>query len=149
MKFDAMRLEKDIETLLSGSFSGIITLEDQFALNQLRSQKKKLQEHLLLTWKLKSRTNWVLYGDSNTKLFHAIAFGRKNHNTIWSLEDKEGHCIQDEHVIKELGKRYFAYIFYDDKQTYLLTQLYTLLWSHRLVPPVLLLLLHCLRLKAH
>ena len=123
MKSDAMRLEKDIETLLSGYFLSIITLEDQLTLTRLRSQKKKLQEHLLLTWKLKSQTNWVLYGDSNTKFFHAISSGRRNHNTIWSLEDEEGHCIQDEHALKEMGKRYFAQIFSDDKQTCLLTQL--------------------------
>ena len=73
MNTDSMRLDKDIETLLWGSLSGIITHEDQQALNQLRSKKKKLQEHNLLTWQLKSGTKWALYGDSNTKLFHAIA----------------------------------------------------------------------------
>ena len=108
MSSDSLRLDKDIETLLLGSFSGIISHEDQSTLNQLRSKKKKLQEHNLLTWQLKSRTKWALYGDSNTKFFHAIAFGRRNHNTIWSLEDEEGHCVQDEHALKELGKIYFA-----------------------------------------
>ena len=42
MKSDAMRLDKNIETLLSGSFLGILTQEDQYAMTQLRSQKQKL-----------------------------------------------------------------------------------------------------------
>ena len=61
--------------------------------------------------------------DSNTKLFHTIASDRRNHNTIWSLVDEEGHYIEDEHALKELGKRHFAHISCDDKQTCLLTQL--------------------------
>ena len=120
MNSDSIRLDKDIETLLSGSFSGIISHEDQLTLNQLRSKKKKLQEHNLLTWQLKSHTKWALYGDSNTKFFHAIASGRRNHNTIWSLEDEEGNCIEDELALKDLGKRHFAHIFHDDKQTCLM-----------------------------
>ena len=49
MNSDSLRLDKDIESLLMGSFSGNFTHEDQFDLNHLRSKKKKLQEHLLLT----------------------------------------------------------------------------------------------------
>ena len=123
MNSDSLRLDSDIKTLLLGSFSGNFTLEDQLALYQLRAMKKKLQKHLLLTWKLKSRTKWALYGDSNTKFFHTTALDRRNHNTIWSLVDEEGHCIEDEQALKELGKRHFAHIFCDDKQTCLLTQL--------------------------
>ena len=123
MNSDSMRLDKDVETLLLGSFSGNFTLEDQLALNQLRAMKKKLQEHLLLTWQLKICTKWALYGDSNTKFFHTIASDRRNHNTIWSLVDEEGHCIEDEQALKELGKIHFAHIFCDDKQTCLLTHL--------------------------
>ena len=104
MNSESLRLDGDIETLLLGSFSGNFTLEDQLALNQLRAMKKKLQEHLLLPWQLKSHTKWALYGDSNTKFFHTIASDRRNYNTIWSLVDEEGHCIEDEQALKDLGK---------------------------------------------
>ena len=123
MNLDSLRLDQDIETLLSSSLSGILSHEDQLALNQLRTKKKKMQDHYLLTWKLKSRTKWALLGDSNTKYFHAIASGRRNQNTIWSLDDEEGNCIKDELALKEMGKKHFAHIFCDDKQTCLLTPL--------------------------
>ena len=84
-------------------------------LTLLRSKKKKLLDHYLLTWKVKSRAKWALYIDSNTKFFHALASGIRNNNTIWSLEDEDGHCIEDEVALKELGQRHFAHIFSDDK----------------------------------
>ena len=104
-----------------GSFYGNFTLEDQYALNLLRAKKKKILDHLLLTWKLKSRNDWVLYGDSNTKFFHAIASDKRNHKTIWSLVDEERHTIEEEHELKELGSRHFVHVFSDDRATCILT----------------------------
>ena len=42
MNSDSLRLDKDIESLLMGSFSGNFTHEDQLALNKLRAKGKKL-----------------------------------------------------------------------------------------------------------
>ena len=84
------------------------------SLSQLRSEKRKIWAHYLLTWQLKSRTKWALYGDSNTKYFHALASGRRNHNAIWSLMDDKGHSIEDDAALKNLGQCHFANIFKDD-----------------------------------
>jgi len=70
--------------------------DEQSALSQLRLRKKALSDHLLLTWQLKSRTKWALLGDLNTKYFHALAYGRRNQNTIWSLLNEEGDIVEDE-----------------------------------------------------
>lgn len=70
--------------------------DEQSALSQLRLRKKTLSDHLLLTWQLKSRTKWALLGDLNTKYFHALASGRRNQNTIWSLLNEEGDIVEDE-----------------------------------------------------
>ena len=105
----------DISAILSGSAFGILSLDEQSALSQLRHKKKKLSDHFLLTWQLKSRTKWALHGDSNTKFFHALASGRRNQNTIWSLLEEEGGIVEEETALKELGLRHFAQIFCDDK----------------------------------
>ena len=98
-----MRLDMDISTLLSNSSFGIISQEEQLSLSQLRTKKKNILEHHLLTWQLKIRTKWALEGDSNTKYFHVVASGRRNQNSIWSLLDDGGRCIEDETELKVLG----------------------------------------------
>ena len=52
-----------------------------------------------------------------------MASSRRNHNAIWSLEDEDGHNIEDEVALKELGQIHFTHIFSDDKQTCILAQL--------------------------
>ena len=86
----------------------------------LWSQKKKLLDHTLLTSQLKIHTKWAFHGDSNSKFFHALASGRRNQNTIWSLLDEDGGIVEEETALKELGLSHFSQIFYDDKQTGLL-----------------------------
>ena len=80
-------------------------------------------EHYLLTWQLKIRAKWAVLGDSNTKYFHALASGCRNQNVIWALEDEEGHSVEEEASLKELGLRHFSHIFKDDKQTCIFSQL--------------------------
>ena len=116
-------MDREICSLLSSSNFGILTYEEQLTLSQLRPEKKKILDHYLLTWQLKSRAKWALYGDSNTKYFHALASGRRNQNSIWSLLDDEGHGIDDEATLKDMEERDFTGIFRDDKQTCLREQL--------------------------
>ena len=74
-------------------------------------------DHYQLSWQLKCITKWALQVDSNTKFFHALASGRRNQNSIWSLEDSDGNCVEDEAALKELGKAHFSSIFKDDGST--------------------------------
>ena len=60
---------------------------------------------------------WATLGDSNTKFFHSIASARKNHNSIWGLENEEGSVVESDQELKALGVRHFKSIFNDDNQT--------------------------------
>ena len=75
---DIHKIEQAITSLLSGSSNGILSTEDMALLTHLRSERKLILNHFLLTWQLKSRTKWALQGDSNTKYFHMLASGRRN-----------------------------------------------------------------------
>ena len=130
----SLKLDKEIRDLLSNTSSGILTLEEQHTLNNLRLKKKKVLDHHLLTWHLKSRVNWALFGDSNTKLFHALASGRRNQNAIWSLEDNDGNCIDEEEALKNLGLNHFSHVFRDDNQTCLFTQLKVVMLFPTMIP---------------
>ena len=123
MESESQRLDVDISTLLSNSSFGILSQEEQLSLSLLRTEKKKILEHHLLTWQLKIRTKWALEGDSNTKYFHSIASGRRNQKSIWSLMDDGGRVIEDESELLILGQQHFSHIFSDDYKTCLLEQL--------------------------
>ena len=78
MDSEATCLDCAIVSLLSGSSAGILSHDDQESLIHLRVEKKKILEHYILTWQLKSHSKWALLGDSNTKYFHTLASGRRN-----------------------------------------------------------------------
>ena len=120
MDANSKRLDLEISSLLTNSSFGILSQEEQISLSQLRFEKKKILDHHLLTWQLKSRTKWALEGDSNTKFFHVVAPGKRNQNSIWSLMDEGGRCVEDESELKVMGQQHFAHIFKDDNQTCLL-----------------------------
>ena len=107
---DYYKIDQAITSLLSGSSNGILSTEDMAHLAHLRSERKLILNHYLLTWQLKSRAKWALQGDSNTKYFHMLASGRQNQNSIWSLSDKAGNIYEDETALKELGQTHFANI---------------------------------------
>ena len=117
--YDYYKIEQAITSLLSGSSNGILSTENMAHLAHLRSERKLILNHYLLTWKLKSRAKWALQGDSNTKYFHMLASGRRNQNSIWSLSDEDGNIYEDETTLKDLGLSHFANIFKDDGGTFL------------------------------
>ena len=49
LESECQKIDLDIDDILSGSAFGILTLEEQFALSQLRLRKKSLTDHILLT----------------------------------------------------------------------------------------------------
>ena len=114
MKRESLVLDLEIRALLTYTVSGILSLEDQIRLIELRKKKKHLSDHELLSWQLKSRITWVEMGDANTKYFHSVASACRNQNAIWALKDDEGAWVEDEVELKELGVRYFSNIFKDD-----------------------------------
>ena len=109
-------MDLEIWTLLTSTTLGILSQVDQMTLNELRLKKKSLMAHELLTWQLNGRTTWAAQGDANTKYFHSIASGRRNHNAIWALKDDEDNLVEDEGSLKDLGIKHFSQIFKDDNQ---------------------------------
>ena len=64
---DLHQIELDITSLLANSYNGILSSGDLAQLTQLRTRRKMILNHSLLTWQLKIRTKWDLLGDSNKK----------------------------------------------------------------------------------
>ena len=89
----------------------------------MKSRKDSLLAHQILTWKLKSRVDWIQEGDANTKFFHSYASARRNSKAIWSLNDKKGNMVLEDAPLKQLGKHHFSDLFEDDRTTNISNQL--------------------------
>ncbi|GLT31841.1 hypothetical protein SLA2020_065490 [Shorea laevis] len=85
----------------------------------------KLEEDL---WFMKSRTNWILEGDSNTRFFHASTIKHHSHNRILGLKNSVGEWNWDSHDIESICRNYFQQLFttstsQSSSNSYLLAQL--------------------------
>ena len=53
-------------------------------------------------WSVKSRYNWLIQGDRNTKFFHISTLIRRKSNRISSLQDNQGNWVHDEQEVAKL-----------------------------------------------
>ena len=64
---EARDVDLVIQLILTTHTSGILSVNEATQLSQLKARKQDLLTHQILTWKLKSRVDWINEGDANTK----------------------------------------------------------------------------------
>lgn len=62
-------------------------------------------------WSQSSKTEWLRYGDQNTKYFHCRATERNKKNFISGLENAQGEWMEGEEQIGEMLTRYYSNLF--------------------------------------
>ncbi|KAK3182746.1 hypothetical protein Dsin_030032 [Dipteronia sinensis] len=67
-----------------------------------------------LYWRQRSKVDWLMEGDRNSKLFHAKASARKRKNTISMLVDDEGRIQTSEEDITHTVCSFFSQLFQSD-----------------------------------
>ena len=72
------------------------------------SKLMELEEHM---WSQRSKTEWLRYGDQNTKYFHCRATERNKKNFISGLENAQREWIEGEEQIGEMFIRYYSNLF--------------------------------------
>ncbi|XP_028773622.1 uncharacterized protein LOC114730681 [Neltuma alba] len=70
------------------------------------------QESLL--WAQKARVNWAVYGDHNSKLFHAHANKRRKVNRVDAIRLEDGAWCYDTEEIKQQATNFFSSLFQED-----------------------------------
>ena len=120
---ESLEVHSHIKDLLEAHPTGILSLENQTIFRSLWDRKKSILAHELLTWQLKSRVQWDTMGDASTKFFHSIASARRNHNSIWALQNADLSWIESDEQLKDLRVKHFFGIFKDDNQTNIVDQL--------------------------
>ena len=63
---------------------------------------------------MKSRYNWFIQGDRNTRFFHISTVIRRKRNIIFCLQDDQGNWVCDEHGVAELVRSGFVKLFSSD-----------------------------------
>ncbi|KAI9110154.1 hypothetical protein K1719_019195 [Acacia pycnantha] len=71
-----------------------------------------LQESLL--WAQKARAEWSIYGDRNTRFFHARANRRRKAKKIEAIKDAEGTWTFDTAQIKGMASSFFSHLPTED-----------------------------------
>lgn len=84
-------VENQINTLDLLAESGTLSEEDIVRKKKLKGEFWNLSRRLEWIWLQKSRLDWTMKGDKNTKFFHSIANGRQNRNLLNSLAIGDVH----------------------------------------------------------
>ncbi|WCJ23872.1 hypothetical protein M5689_005873 [Euphorbia peplus] len=71
-----------------------------------------LQEEIL--WYQKSRVNWILFGDKNTKFFHSSTLIRRRRNKIEGLQGDDGVWVWDSMQLMEMAHNFYINLFSAD-----------------------------------
>ncbi|KAL5758330.1 hypothetical protein ACOSP7_020941 [Xanthoceras sorbifolium] len=83
-------------------------------LNIIKTRERELESLLSkeeLYWKQRSRVDWLLAGDKNSKFFHRRASARKKKNLISSLLDGRGVRRESEQGMSSVVLDYFSDLF--------------------------------------
>ena len=92
--------------------SFLINLQDQVTeeYNQILLLQKEI-------WAMKSRTNWVIFGERNMTFFHQSTLARRSRNRITSIQDENGNWVHNLDGVKEVILAYFTKL-YQSEQSY-------------------------------
>ena len=75
--------------------------------NKLRKEINELLDNEEIMWHHKAKTQWLGFGDRNTKYFHSMASERRKKNTIFGLCDEEGRYCETTEDIANIVVSYF------------------------------------------
>lgn len=110
MKLRAEYLDIQVQMeMIIDSF--LTTYPNEHTLHNLKSlgtRKREIMRIEEITWRLKSKVQWLDEGHQNTKYFHKCANERRNRNSIWNIKRADGSFSQTCHDIQNEALAYFS-----------------------------------------
>lgn len=116
----------NVFTRLKKKEAAVIKAEVDHNLNPTLSNKEKYKtlfmelDNLLDLeedyWRQKSRSNWILEGERNTKLFHIMVQRKRNHLKILSITAEDGSVLTDSILLKNSVVTHFDQLLTSAKE---------------------------------
>ncbi|OMO76410.1 hypothetical protein COLO4_25567 [Corchorus olitorius] len=101
------RLESELEELQGG-------IEDQHSREKekkVRTEMIEILEQEQLLWLQKSRSNWIVQGERNTKFYHTVTNRRRARNKITNILRQNGQKTEDPNEIEQEFMEHFQKVF--------------------------------------
>lgn len=86
----------------------IVTLNLEKAHDKVWKEYEEVLRQEEILWFQKSRENWIMYGDRNTKYFYVITKIRRRRNMVETLCDYNDNWIFDPIQLERLVTSYFV-----------------------------------------
>ncbi|XVF71339.1 hypothetical protein PTKIN_Ptkin12aG0029200 [Pterospermum kingtungense] len=83
---------------------------------EIRKEIQVVAEQEQIFWMQKSRINWILYGDRNTKFYHAVTTRRRIRNRITGIYTLRGTWRTHQQEIKEAFVEHFKDIYNQNEE---------------------------------
>ena len=109
--------KKKIFNRLLGIQKALANCTNSFLIN-LQDQVTEEYNQLLLEeeiWAMKSRTNWIIFGERNTTFFHQSTLARRSRNRITSIQDANGNWVHNLDGVKEVILTHFQKLYQSEE----------------------------------
>jgi len=80
-------------------------------MNWLKMEIERLWRQEEIYWGMRSRINWLKWGDKNSKYFHATTVQRHQRNKIVMLQNDQNEWCRDPIQLKEMTAKYFKELY--------------------------------------
>ena len=86
---------------------------------EMREELELLAEQEQIMWMQKSRVNWLIQGDRNTKFYHIVTSRKRLRNRILGIWNEQGIWIQDQKDIAESFRIHFRKIYIERESVHI------------------------------
>ncbi|KAF7838891.1 ribonuclease H [Senna tora] len=80
----------------------------------LWQEYEKILDQEEVFWMQKSRCQWTVFGDRNTRFFHTATMVRRKRNKIEALMNNAGEWIYDSKILEKMSADYFHELYSED-----------------------------------
>lgn len=103
-------LNQELENIQKGlhDSSNLVLLEIE---RNVRNELERLLELEEIQWAQRAHQLWLVFGDRNTKYFHAVVRKRRVSNCITKLQDDDGNWIDKQEDLEKFILSYYKHVF--------------------------------------